>query len=257
MDFESIMAKIAESENGEELITGIKARLSTVNKEAQTLRKRAKDAEAELDTAKNKKNPVLEELTNYGFKADEEDLTGSLKEFVSSLKETKDADFSKNPQYIKQQKQIEKLLKKSEEAEAEKAKLTIKNRQTQIINELLPAFSKEIMNGKKVLGYAVKENNSCFTIDSDTNEIGFKLPDGDVITGTNAIMEEYKKLNPSEILNKQLSGADSKPTKNSFTVPKQIKTFEQVNAMTREQLMALPEAQMKECEAIISNHSAK
>ncbi len=256
MDFESSMAKIAESENGDEIITAIKARLQQVNNEAKNLRIKKKDAELERDNALNKKNPVLEELTNFGFNADSEDVAGSLKEFIASLKETKENDYSKDPRFIKQQKQIETLIKKSEDAEAEKMKLAIENKRSRIENELMSAFSSDIMNGKKVLNYAVKDSNSPFIID-DNNKVGFKLPDGDVITGVDEIMTEYKKMNPGEILNKQKSGTNGGVNNSVYSAPKEINSIDQIKRMTDKQLAALPKAQQKQVQDVITANSKK
>ena len=259
MDFKELMEKVTAMDGGEEMAKVFTARLHEVNNEAKNQRIKRKKAESDLEENKNAKNTALEELnstlSDFGI-----DVTGdvksSLKTFADSQKNTEKFDIHKDPSYIKQQKQIEKLVKINADNDARDALNKKKLQQNQIVSDLSPMFSKDIMNGNKMLKLLVKDSNSKFMID-ENGDTGFKLDDGDIITGADSIMEAYKKLNPDEIVNIQKSGSGSKPTTDSFKVPDKITNITQIQEMSAKQLAALPEDQQKKVEEIIAEHSTK
>ena len=246
MDFEEALALIEKMENGADLISAIKDRLSKVNSEAKSLRIRTKKAEKDLEDLKAN-NPLKEILKESGVEIDFDDEEIDLKEqvssFVKSLKENKspEKDVTKSSDYIKLQKQVEKLLKQNENNEKEKQDLLIKTQKNEIKNKLLNAFSSEIMNGDTVLDLLIESVKNPFVIEN--SEVGFKLPDGEIVTGIEQIMEEYKKMYPKQILNKQKSGIDGGIPKSDYKVPNKFTDISQIRNLKAEQIAEMEKSQ--------------
>lgn len=256
MDFEELMKLIANDEKmGEEAITIISERIKKPNNEAKNLRIRLKKAESEL----KKDNPVLQILKDNGLEINEEsNVNEEATTFITALIDSKNLDnkkfdITKTTEYIKQQKQIDKLEKKSENDEQEKTKLKSKSTKREIENKLLAPFSESISNGGKVLNLLINSEKNPFVIDDDTNEIGFKLLDGDIITGTKEILEEYKKLNPNEIKNKSKSGNNTKQGDN-FDIPNKFTSIDQIKSLSVKQIQNLSEDQNKQMNKILSTN---
>lgn len=246
MDFEEALELIEKMENGADLISAIKDRLSKVNNEAKSLRSRAKKAEKDLEDLKSN-NPLKEILKDSGVEIDFEDEEIDLKEqvssFVKSLKEKKppENDVTKSSDYIKMQKHVEKLLKQNEINEKEKQDLMIKSQKNEIKSKLLNAFSSEIMNGDTVLDLLIESKKNPFVIENQ--EVGFKLPDGEIVTGTEQIIDEYKKLYPKQILNKQKSGVGSTINQIDYKVPSKFTDISQIKNLKPEQIAEMEHSQ--------------
>lgn len=255
MDFEELMAKLGESEEfGTEAQDAIKARLNKANSEAKNQRKRRKEAEAKLS-----KNPVLDILKEHGLEIDEDaDISEATKEFIASMKTTdkndKPVDYTKSPDFIKMQKKLDKIMKENEETKAKAQQLAEKNNKAKIENALQSNFSSDIANGKTVLNLLLESKRNPFIID-ENGDIGFKLPDGDVITGTQEIISEYKKMHPDQVKNKSKSGVDSKSTMDNFQVPKKFTSLEQVKSMTPEQINKLTPEQHSQMMQVVAENS--
>ena len=255
MDFEELMAKLEEAEGfGTEALDAIKNRIGKANNEAKNLRKRLKEAES-----KSKTNPVLDILKENGLEIDEDsDVSEVTKEFIDSLKNsstsTSVSDITKNSDYIKMQKKLDKVMKMHEEAEKAAAQAKAEGQKTKIENALQANFSEDISNGKTVLNLLINSNKNPFCID-DNGDIGFKLSDGEIITGTKEIVEEYKKLHPSQVKNKSKSGVDSKSfNSGTAVVPKKFTNIEQVKALSAEQINKLsPEAHAQMMSVVAEN----
>lgn len=255
MDFEELMKKLEETEGfGTEAQDAIKTRISKVNNEAKGLRKRLKEAES-----KNKTNPVLEVLKENGLEIDEDsDVSETVKDFISTLAETSKGtgptDITKNSDYIKIQKQLDKVMKKYEDAEKAAEKAKSEGQKTKIENSLQSNFSEDIANGKTVLNLLINSNKNPFCID-DSGEIGYKLPDGEIVTGTKEIIEEYKKLHPNQIRNKAASGVNSNSSSNnSAAVPKKFTSIDQIKNLSAEQINKLsPEARAQMMSVVAEN----
>jgi hypothetical protein len=244
MTFEEILAIVSKMENGETMVEGIKKRLSDVNKSEKNQRTRRKETETKLETItkdfeelKNKKNPVLEELSNLGLNFENgDDVKDVVTKFVKSSTDNKDFDITKDVQYIKLEKELKRLSEKDAQSEKEKAELKLKSNRKEIINTLLNSFSENIMNGSKVLELMVNDPNSKFLID-DKERVGFKLDDGDIITGSEEIVNKYKELHPKEVLNKQNSGGNSQQNQNqNYSPPTQFTEISQIHNLSAEQI---------------------
>ncbi len=253
MTFEELMEKLKEAEGfGEDSIKTITARISKPNSENKKLRMKVKTLEADLQ----KENPVLKALKSNGFEIEEDDnVDDSITGFLNSLKATnknknKEIDISKLPELVKAQKEIAKLMQKSELDDKKNAELLLKNTRTSIENKLLKPFSEHISNGEKVLNLTLKSPDNPFIID-ENNKLGFKLDDGDVITGTKEIIEEYKKLNPGEVKNISKSGNDTKQGDN-FEIPNKFTSKDQLNSLSTEQWLSMTPEQTKQANQVLS-----
>jgi len=253
MDFEELMKKLSESEDfGEDAVNAVKTRLSKPNNEAKNLRIRLKEAESKL----SKKNPVIEALSKNGLDiAEDADINESVSDFIASLKanNSTDVDFTKQLPYIKLQKQLEKLEKKSENDDRENAELKNKSEKKEIINSLLSVFKDNISNGETVLDLLVNSNKNPFIVEND--KTGFKLDDGDIVFGINEIVGEYKKVYPNQVKNQSKSGAETKPGGTNFQVPKQITDIAQIKAMSAKQISELSPDQNKQMMQVVQEQS--
>ena len=254
MDFEELMAKLAKDENyGEEALDAIKSRIKKPNDEAKNLRKRLKEAES-----KNQENPVLDVLKELGLEVDEDsDVSDSVKSFVESLKvepKIDGKDLTKTPEFVKMQKRLNKLIEKSEQDEKDKQKLIKQNQQTKIENALQEGFSKNIANGKTVLNLLINSGKNPFSVD-DNGDVCYKLSDGDEITGSKEIIEEYKKQNPDQILNLSKNGVNSNiSNSDKFVIPKKFTSLDQIKNMSPEQINKLtPEQHTQMMEVVAQN----
>ena len=235
MDFEEALKAISEQENGEDLINSIKERLASVNKEAKNLRMRTKKAEAEAVKAAK----LAETLKMAGLDADLNDesidLNESISNFLAAQKsKVAETDSTKSVEYIKLQKRLDKMDEMLKEKEANEQKLILRSQKREIENSLLPVFSENIMNGDTVLKLLVDSPKNPFVIEND--KVGFKLDDGDIITGSDAIIDEYKKLFPKQILNKAKSGVSELPGKSQMPIPKQFTDISQIKALDSRQI---------------------
>jgi hypothetical protein len=244
MTFEEILALVSKMENGETMVEGIKKRLSDVNKSEKNQRTRRKETETKLETLtsdfeaiKNQKNPVLEELSGLGLNFENgDDVKEVVTKFVKSSTDQKDFDITKQSEYIKLSKELKRLSEKDAQSEKEKAELKLKSNRKEIVNTLLNGFNDNIMNGSKVLELMVNDPNSTFLID-DKERVGFKLDDGEIITGSEAIINKYKELHPKEVLNKQNSGGNSQQTQNqNYSPPTQFTDISQVKNLSADQI---------------------
>lgn len=261
IEFEEALKAITEAklENSDEIIESIKARLQNVNKEAKTLRMRAKKAEEDLQKSKTE-NPFFDVLRENGFEIDTEneeiDTKTQFSEILKLLK-TQNSDKTKkiteDPAYIKLQKQLDKVQKAFEQTEKEKLEVSLRAQKKEIQNSLLSSFAENIMNGETVLELLIDSPKNPFIIED--GKVGFKLSDGDIITGTEQIIEEYKKLYPKQVLNKMKSGTESQPTKTNFKVPKQFTNISEIKSMTAEQIAALPKEQYEQMMQVVKNQS--
>ena len=261
MDLKALIAKMLESEDfGQEAVDVLQERISKLNNENKNLRKKKKSAEKTVDE-------IMKSFSDSGLEIDNDDTDDNntiehLKKMISSLKKTQkedDEDGNKkvDPEMIKMKKQIAELLKQSEIDAKEKAELKSTNQKSKIINHLQKSFTDSIANGDKVLKLLVNSSDSPFTIED--GEVAFKLADGDIITGQNEIMEEYKKLNPSEVLNKFQSGNGSQPGKKQIDIPSKIKSKSDIDKLSQEQmntLMSNPETS-KQVLQVLSNNSTE
>jgi len=235
MDFEEALKAISEQENGEDLINSIKERLASVNKEAKNLRMRTKKAEAEAVKAAK----LAETLKTAGLDADLNDesidLNESISNFLAAQKsKVAETDSTKSVEYIKLQKRLDKMDEMLKEKEANEQKLILRSQKREIENSLLSVFSENIMNGDTVLKLLVDSPKNPFVIEND--KVGFKLDDGDIITGSDAIIDEYKKLYPKQILNKAKSGVSELPGKSQMPIPKQFTDISQIKALDSRQI---------------------
>ena len=229
MDFEKTLEAISAMENGEDLINSIKERLASVNNEAKNLRIRTKKAEAEAVKAAK----LAETLKSNGFEGDfdEESISNFLAAQKSKAAET---DSTKSVEYIKLQKRLDKMDEMLKEKEANEQKLILRSQKREIENSLLSVFSENIMNGDTVLKLLVDSPKNPFVIEND--KVGFKLDDGDIITGSDAIIDEYKKLYPKQILNKATSGVSILPGESQMPIPKQFTDISQIKALDSRQI---------------------
>jgi len=235
MDFEEALKAISAMENGGDLINSIKERLASVNNEAKNLRIRTKKAEAEMMKAAK----LAETLKTAGLDADLNDesldLNESISNFLAAQKsKAVETDSTKTVEYIKLQKRLDKMDEMLKEKEANEQKLILRSQKKEIVNSLLPAFSENIMNGDTVLNLLVDSPRNPFVIED--NKVGLKLDDGDIITGSDAIIDEYKKLYPKQILNKSKSGVGELPGKTSVSIPKQFTDISQIKALDARQI---------------------
>jgi len=238
MDFEELMQKLEEAEGfGEDAVKAVTERLKKPNNEAKSLRKRMKELEAKLNN-----NPILDVLKENGLEIDEDsDVKEAVSMYVKSLMDkpntNNNTDPTKDPAYIKLQKQIDKLTKINEESEKEKAQLQKQNHRTKIENALQKDFSETIANGKALLKLLINSSDSPFIVED--GEIGYKLKDGDVITGTKEIIDEYKKANPDQVLNTAHNGVESRSSSGTLKVPTKFTSKAQIEALSPEQINSI------------------
>ena len=125
----------------------------------------------------------------------------------------------------------------------------IKSQKSEIKNKLLNAFSSEIMNGDTVLDLLIDSGKNPFVIEN--SEVGFKLPDGEIVTGTEQIMDEYKKLYPKQILNKQKSGVGDGIPKTDYKVPNKFTDISQIRNLKPEQIAEMEKSQPEQYKQMI------
>lgn len=191
--FEDVLAEIEKMENGTEKVAAIKLRLSKVNTESQSLRKKMKKTEEKA----NKYDGLVLSFENTDFNL-EGDISEQLEAFSKNQNENKAKSSKMEKDFVKMQSRLNVM-------EEENVKLANSKKKTAIKDRLSKNFNETISNGGLVLDHRIA--NGIFFV-NDNNKVAYNRGDEEI---TENIFETYSKDHKGEVRVQHKKGPGGKP----------------------------------------------